>query len=86
MKNLGSILLVLLIAGLPVGIIGCKADSKSNPVAPISPYATEWFPLAEGIASVWENYDYDAMGMAGMMYADTSVAHMRMRGNDMWYD
>ena len=66
-------------------ITGCKSDSKSNPVA-ANPYANDWFPLANNIAAVWENTDYDSMGMAGMMYVDTSRCMMRMRGSTMYYE
>jgi hypothetical protein len=85
MRNFGSVLLMLVIFGSSIGLTGCSSSSSNNPVAPPQ-YADQWFPLAENIATVWENVDYDSMGMAGMMYADTSVAHSRMRGSDMYYD
>ena len=80
MKSLGAILIVLVSLGLAIGFVGCSKDS-TNPTAPTtpsSPYPEAWFPLANGIATVWENVDYDSMGMGGIMYADTSACEPRI--------
>lgn len=85
MKHPRATALAAVILAASALVVSCSKDSSSPTSPATSPYPDSWLPLAEGISTVWENIDYDTMGMAGMMYVDTSACEMVMRGGGMYY-